>query len=624
MLGSFSVAQSGLSAANAQVENVMNNIANENTDGYKKRVVNVSEVEQLGSSVTGRGTNVDGIDRITNIYMYDNLIDQNSKKSEYDELSLMLDDIESIFYETEDSGMSNDLDGYYQAVENLRADPYNEIYKDDLKNKGNILVDDLQTLYAGIEDREKATANFVQDDVGEINGILNDIGNVNQQIIDEVTPSNDLLDKRDQLESRLSKYMSIDVDRTDSYTLSVGDMTAVRYNTNVHDIKVVDDKIAKKEVYAKDDPDTGEQNISTLVDPDTWGDTDTVTYYFNKDKAITVTNGETLSESDLNYDINGDGDIDDDVTVDKDNVVRAMVAKINTDPDLANSIKAYNGQYHIDEDGNKIPQSPTDEDHYLMIEAITPGIEGDYESRIIVDDNDHTNDAGEQVSYIQAQNDIKSKKAANDIHYEIFDEELKISSGSSKSRLDNIDTTSENNKFTEYKEMLDNFARKLSDMTQAYIDKGDGNYVSGEEASLLDVDRDDMQNIGLFSGASVKTLKFNDDVVSNLEQEDLDYLATIQWNEDISFDDSGDKTSFSKYLQKIKVSVSSDKENVDYMAETQTAVTESLQTSYDKYTKVNKDDELINLTKYQAAYEANAKVITTLDQMLQTLLGMKR
>ena len=622
MLGSFSVAQSGLSAANAQVENVMNNIANENTDGYKKRVVNVSEVEQLGSSVTGRGTNVDGIDRITNIYMYDNLIDQNSKKSEYDELSLMLDDIESIFYETEDSGMSNDLDGYYQAVENLRADPYNEIYKDDLKNKGNILVDDLQTLYAGIEDREKATANFVQDDVGEINGILNDIGNVNQQIIDEVTPSNDLLDKRDELENRLSKYIDIDVDRTNSYTLSIGDMTAVRYNTNIHDVSVVDDKIAKKEVYAKDTD--SEQNVSTLVDPNTWGDTDTITYYFNKDKAITVTNGETLDEVALNYDVDGDGSISGSVTVDKDNAVRAMVAKINTDPDLANSVKAYNGQYYLDEDGNKIPQSPTDEDHYLMIEAITPGIDGDYESRIIVDDNDHTNDAGEQVSYIQAQNDIKSKKAANDIHYEIFDEELKISSGSSKSRLDNIDTTSENNKFTEYKDMLDNFARKLSDMTQSYIDKGDGNYISGEEASLLDVDRDDIQNIGLFSGASVKTLKFNDDVVSNLEQEDLDYLATIQWNEDISFNNNGDKTSFSKYLQKIKVSVSSDKENVDYMAETQTAVTESLQTSYNKYTKVNKDDELINLTKYQAAYEANAKVITTLDQMLQTLLGMKR
>ena len=31
---------------------------------------------------------------------------------------------------------------------------------------------------------------------------------------------------------------------------------------------------------------------------------------------------------------------------------------------------------------------------------------------------------------------------------------------------------------------------------------------------------------------------------------------------------------------------------------------------------------MINLLQYQAAYEASAKVITTIDEMLQTLLNM--
>ncbi|MCK5293077.1 MAG: flagellar hook-associated protein FlgK, partial [Arcobacteraceae bacterium] len=103
------------------------------------------------------------------------------------------------------------------------------------------------------------------------------------------------------------------------------------------------------------------------------------------------------------------------------------------------------------------------------------------------------------------------------------------------------------------------------------------------------------------------------------------YLATIQWNENINVDGTGESnTSLSKYLQKIKVTVSADKENVDYMKETQVAVTQSLQTNYDKYTKVNKDDEMISLIKYQAAYEANAKLITLVDEMLATILGMRR
>jgi len=39
---------------------------------------------------------------------------------------------------------------------------------------------------------------------------------------------------------------------------------------------------------------------------------------------------------------------------------------------------------------------------------------------------------------------------------------------------------------------------------------------------------------------------------------------------------------------------------------------------------VDKDEELIELIKFQKAYEANAKIITVIDEMLETLLGLKR
>ena len=39
---------------------------------------------------------------------------------------------------------------------------------------------------------------------------------------------------------------------------------------------------------------------------------------------------------------------------------------------------------------------------------------------------------------------------------------------------------------------------------------------------------------------------------------------------------------------------------------------------------VNMDEEMSNLIKYQHSYTAAAKLITTADQMLQTLLGLKQ
>jgi len=623
MLNTLNVARSGLSAAQVQVENVMNNIANENTIGYKKRTVDIKEADHADSRVTGRGVIVEGVDRVTNMYVYDNLITHQSKATQYEELSNMLASIEATFFETEDSGLSNDLNNYFQSIEDLRANPSNEIYRSNLINSGQILVDDLKNIYSNIEAQEKVINNRLDDNIDEINGLLKDIGIVNKQIIDSLEVPNALYDERDLLESRISEYLGIELDRENGYSMDIGGLTAVRYDTNIHDIRVVTDKIAQKDVYAD------LNNVSTLVDTDNsdgkeWDTGDTLTYYFNDELPIEVKAGELMDESALNYDVDGDGSISGNVTIDKTNLVRALVAKINTDPTLSVYVQAYNGQYNVDDNNLVQEKLPLNIDHYLMIESKIPGIEGKFDSKIIVDDNDVVNSAGEQVSNLTLKNTIKSDEAHDDIHLQIFDSELVIDSGRVKSMIDNIDTTSDENKFTKYKTMLDDFAKALSDFTDSYIEKGDLQYTSGREASLLDYERDKIESINLFEGTSVNNLEFKRSVVGNLSQNDLDYLATMQWNEDIKIDPNGETTSFTKYYERLRVEVSADKENVDYMNETQSAVTKSLQLNYDKLVKVNKDDELINLIKFQSAYEANAKLITIVDEMLATILGMKR
>ena len=609
MLNSLNVALSGLYSSKTEVENVMNNIANENTVGYKRRVVDVKESEQNDSRITGRGTTVVSVNRITNMYMADNLNTQLSKSAEYDELSTMLADIESIFSETDSSGFANTLDAYFQAIEDLRSNPYNEIYRTNLINQGDMLVDGLQSLYNGIEEVEQVAVSSAYDSLDEINSILHDIGKVNQQIQDAVNPSNDLYDQRDLLETRLSEYVDITVNRTDGdYSLEINGVTAVRYNTNIHEITVVNDSIAQKDVYATN------TNVSTLVES-TWDSSgsspDSITYYFDKDNSVTVTVGESITDDYGTF------------TVDKDSVVRALTYKINNDSAMSNSVQAFNGQYSTDANGNKIPKSPPTDDYYLIVEAKTAGTDGSFQGRIIVNDNDVIDVDGNQVSNLVEKSTVKSVEADNDIHLEIFGQEMSSGSGKVKSILDNIDTTSSDNKFEKYKSMLDDFAKALADVTEAYIYQGDTSYVSGEEASLLDKDKASIVTIGLFEGTSVKTLSFNSSAVRNLTQADLDYLSTIHWNENLTIGDS-EGTSFSKFYQNIKVTISADKENVDYLKDTQDSVTESLQTTYDKLVKVDKDEEMVNLIKFQAAYEANAKLITIVDEMIQTILGMKK
>ncbi len=59
-------------------------------------------------------------------------------------------------------------------------------------------------------------------------------------------------------------------------------------------------------------------------------------------------------------------------------------------------------------------------------------------------------------------------------------------------------------------------------------------------------------------------------------------------------------------------------------SEYHTSLTTDLEDRVTSVTGVNLDEEMSNLIKYQHSYTAAAKLITTADQMLQTLLGLKQ
>jgi flagellar hook-associated protein 1 FlgK len=308
------------------------------------------------------------------------------------------------------------------------------------------------------------------------------------------------------------------------------------------------------------------------------------------------------------------------LTVDEDNIVQSLVYKINHNELMASKVVAYNGQYTVDENGAKVLKNPQTTDHYLVIESVKEGVAGKFDGRIVVEDANAADNA------IEVRKDkILSKRGYDNTHLEIFDRELKLKSGKLKPLTENITTNNPNNLFITYKEKLDNLARALSDMAGAFIQNDDESYVSGVSNVDVHNDRAKQVKIGLFSGGTINSLKFNDGLVDGLTQEKLDYLASLQWKTDIDIDrDGGNLTSFSKYNQTLRVQIAEDKEQLDLRKQTQDAVTSALQGSYDKLIKVDKDEEMMNLIKFQAAYEANAKLITMIDEMLNTILNMRR
>ena len=647
MLSTLSVSQSGLNAAKIAVENVSNNIANENTVGYKKRVVQLSELEQMNSGFTGRGVSADNAYRITSQYMYDKLISENSKLSYYSKSSSMLSSVEAIFKETTNSGLSSDLNRYYQSIENLRTNPNSQVYKTALQNQGTVLVESLQNLYTSVENQQKSEKSALYTNVGDVNDTLKQIGIINEKI-GKYGETNDLLDKRDQLESELSNYADISVSRDNGfYELKISGQTAISNNTNVKTLNIVEENTVQKDKfnYTKFNTITNTTDIfnplkynndftlRTTANNDALDTNDVITYKLNNEFDVSVTIGEYVPDvtkpKDIitglypNVDFDGDGTAD---PVNADNAIRALVFKINTNSNTKDLVTAYNGDYSIDANGNKITNNS--KDNYLRIESNFGGTENQFDDRLTIEKRDNTNPTKVDSRESIYRNDPESSDAESRIYLAINEREVPLKSGILKAQVENLSSDSPTNKFQVYLDKLDAFAQTLADISEKYIKTSSGEYIYGEAAS--DESTGVINSTGLFSGSSIKTLKFNENLVNDLTQDKLDYLATIQWKTDISYEGKGQlatsnqKSSLLEFYRDIKVNVSADRENINFSKDTQSNVKMSIQSSYDQLTKVDKDEEMLDLMKFQAAYTANAKIVTVLDEMLQTLLGLKR
>jgi len=534
-MNSLYTAQTGLNTARYSVDTTANNLANENTQGYKKRIVETSEISLLNSGQTGNGVSFDGVTRSTSTYLYLQLVKQNSVQSYYEQENSILSNVEMMFSETDTSGFSITLSNFFDSIETLRAEPDNLIYQNELSTQSDILVSSLQNLYSSLEDIQSSSLELLNEQVGQVNTLLEQITFINEKIMQSSSVANDLLDKRDQLELELSSLVNINVDTSNgNYVLKVGDTTAIFNNMNLHELSVVEEYVAQKDIYTTSDLD--DANVA---------DGQTVT--------LTLNNGQTLS-----FSANTSGATPNELK-------QQIVDAINTSADFS-SLSA-----RLDSSNN------------LIITSVEEGEKGQFDLSISIDDT-------------EVVKSNKSVEAANNISVAIYGNEVSLQSGSIKALTENLTTST--SKISQYKQSLDDFAKALVEMTSSTT------------------------STKLFSGSSVNSLVFTNNI-SQLSAKDLDTLAQIQWNTDINIDsNSSETTSFSKFYQKLLVSISSDVENSTFKLESQVAIVNSLSNAHDNLTKVDSDEEMINLLKYQAAYEANAKVITIVDEMLQTLLNM--
>lgn len=228
MAGLFStlnIGTSGMSSQQKAIDVTSHNIANANTDGYtRERAVIESKTpydmpsvnNAIGGGQVGTGAEVTAIQRVRDDFVDYQVRNETSTKGTYETRDNYLSQVEGIFNEPSDTGISSLMGKFFDAWQDLSKQPQDSETRTVVAQQSSALAAALNHSYNQLQSLKADSQSFLKDQVVQINDYLDQIDKLNQQIMSvKITGSepNDLMDKRDSLLDKLSEDFNITIDK---------------------------------------------------------------------------------------------------------------------------------------------------------------------------------------------------------------------------------------------------------------------------------------------------------------------------------------------------------------------------------------------------------------------------
>ena len=207
------IATSALIAQQQSIDVTAHNIANVNTDGYSRQSPDLEAKMPVVSNglIMGRGVNVQQVIQSSDQFIENRLMQENSNLSSSTEMEKYLQVVEGYFNETSDTGMSTMLNDFWNNWYDISNNPSGSAERSTLYEKSTLLAEQFNELGNNLTQVKTDLTNSVSSGVESINKITNEIAQLNNQIVgmENDNTANDLRDKRTALVSELNQYLDV-------------------------------------------------------------------------------------------------------------------------------------------------------------------------------------------------------------------------------------------------------------------------------------------------------------------------------------------------------------------------------------------------------------------------------
>jgi flagellar hook-associated protein 1 FlgK len=219
------------------LETTGHNIANVNTPGYSRQTVEFKSQIPLkyysdGWKSLGQGVSLSAIARVRDGYLEASARGNASTLGKYQTLASSLKQIEGVFGEPGDMGISAALDKFFDSWSALGSNPNDTATRIQVQNSGSLLGSRVRSAYAQLLGYEGQLQTQADATVARINQLGATIADLNKQIraFDSTGGhANDLMDQRDAAVRELSSLIDTQVERFEdgSYAVYVAGHTLV-------------------------------------------------------------------------------------------------------------------------------------------------------------------------------------------------------------------------------------------------------------------------------------------------------------------------------------------------------------------------------------------------------------
>jgi flagellar hook-associated protein 1 FlgK len=215
----FDIGKTAVQAQRQALNVTGQNIANVNTDGYRKRSADLNEVSGSQSGLTsitsqiGLGVNLSEVRRAYNVFLSSST---NSSQSRFESSQTFVESMERLENAIlpGEGDLSSQISQFFLALSDVEASPGDLAPRAAAIEQGNGLANAFNVTAFVLRDLEAQITGAIGQEVSEVNRLLSSLGSVNGKLRSSnlgSSPPNALMDERDRLIAEVSKKVRISV-----------------------------------------------------------------------------------------------------------------------------------------------------------------------------------------------------------------------------------------------------------------------------------------------------------------------------------------------------------------------------------------------------------------------------